>query len=56
MRAGALHEAYEVRVVEPRPKRQRRNYLTKLERYNLLKREGECRWTTYRVVEEPVRS
>jgi len=54
--ASDLHAAYEERVAEPRSERQRRNYLTKLERYNLIEREGERWWTTYRVVEEPVRS
>jgi len=54
--ASDLHDAYEAEAENPRSKRQRRNYLTKLERYNLIEREGERRWTTYRVVEAPVRS
>jgi cell division control protein 6 len=54
--ASDLYAAYEKRVEEPRSERQRRNYLTKLEWYNLIGREGERRWATYRVVEGPVQS
>jgi orc1/cdc6 family replication initiation protein len=50
LRASELHEAYEEAVEEPRTRRQRRNYLSKLEHYHLVESEGETRWKTYRVV------
>jgi Cdc6-like AAA superfamily ATPase len=54
--AGELHERYEDEVSDPRTRRQRRDYLTKLERYNLIESAGATRWKTYRVVKAPVRS
>jgi cell division control protein 6 len=55
LRASELHERYENEVENPRTRRQRRNYLGKLESYHLVESEGENRWKTYRLVDAPVR-
>lgn len=56
IRASELHERYEEAVEAPRSRRQRRNYLSKLEHYHLVESEGETRWKTYRVAGESVRA
>lgn len=47
--ASDIYEAYDARVDDPKSDRQVRNYLTKLEHYNLIESEGDTRWRTYRV-------
>lgn len=49
--AGELHDVYEERVDEPRSRRMRRNYLDKMEHYNLIVSEGDNRWRSYRLYE-----
>lgn len=45
---GDLYEAYEHRVTEPKTKRTVRNYLQKMEHYNLVEAIGENRGRRYR--------
>lgn len=48
---GALYERYEAQVAEPKARRTLRNYLAKMERYNLVVSDGEKGGRTYRHVE-----
>jgi Cdc6-like AAA superfamily ATPase len=47
IRAGALHEAYDQQVQNPRGRSMRRRYLDSLERYGLIRQSGSGRGTTY---------
>jgi orc1/cdc6 family replication initiation protein len=47
---SALYEEYERAVAEPMTKRTLRNYLSKMEHYNLVEAVGENRSRTYRLV------
>ncbi len=47
--SGALYDAYEERVDDPKTRRTLRNYLTKMERYGLVVSEGEGRGRRYRL-------
>ena len=48
--ASEVHDSYRERVEEPRTQRTVRNYLTKLEDYNLIASDGETRARQYRCV------
>lgn len=48
---GALYSRYETAVDDPRTKRTCRNYLSKLQRYNLVDAHGEGRSRVYTLVE-----
>lgn len=48
---GELYERYEDRVDDPVTKRTVRNYLSKMQHYNLVEAEGDNRARTYRAVE-----
>lgn len=48
---GELYAAYREAVDEPRSRRMVRNYLSKMEHYNLVVAEGENRGRTYRLSE-----
>lgn len=47
---GDLYEAYRARVDDPKTDRTVRNYLQKMERYDLVEAAGENRGRTYRAV------
>lgn len=47
---GDLYQEYKTRVEDPKADRTIRNYLTKMERYNLVASEGSTRDRTYRCV------
>jgi Cdc6-like AAA superfamily ATPase len=49
MEPGELYGRYEAQVDEPKTNRTVRNYLQKMEHYNLIVAEGENRARTYRV-------
>lgn len=49
---GELAERYRERVDDPRTDRTLRNYLTKMERYNLVRAEGKTTNRTYHLVRE----
>jgi orc1/cdc6 family replication initiation protein len=48
MPAGELYDRYRERVDEPKSERMLRNYLSKMEHYNLVEEEGATRWRRYR--------
>lgn len=54
-RSEALHAAYEDAVDDPRGKRTRRNWLAKMDHYNLVEKRGQGRGVEYRrvVPEDP---
>jgi len=45
-----LYEKYQSRVDEPKTQRTVRNYLAKLEHYNLIKADGHTKARTYRAI------
>jgi len=52
VRPATLYSQYTNRVEDPRTKRMMRNYLQKMEHYNLIESRGATRGRTYRPVQE----
>ena len=51
LRAERLHNAYEAIADEPTGRRNRRNWLSKMNQYNLVEKQGQGRGTEYRRVD-----
>jgi heme oxygenase len=52
VQAADLHARYEQRMSDPKPRSTRRNYLQSLQRYELIRVNGQGRGTRY-VLAEP---
>lgn len=49
--SSELYDIYRDRVDDPKSDRQVRNYLSKLQHYNLIEAEGKKRWRRYSIIE-----